>query len=371
MKRIGHYSFDTNTSPHVTLAPPARAGVARRLCDEAISLTHRIFLRGPQSAIGLLLVILLASCAPVRLQPTITAPPLEKIRLPVGYIPNIQFAPIYVAIEKGFYREEGLEITLDYSMEIDAVALVGANQFQFAVVSGEQVLLGRAQELPVVYVMAWYQQFPVGVVAKTSQGIRTPKDLAGKKVGVPMLSGASYIGLRALLSAGGLSEKDITLETIGFSQVEALATDREQAVVIYVANEPVVLKSKGYDVDVLRVGDYLKLVSNGLITNEATLRSSPGLVRRMVKATLRGIQATIDNPDEAYEISKKYVENLAQADTAVQKAVLANSIQLWKADRLGYSDPQAWENMQKVLLDMNLLTRPLDLTKSYTNEYVP
>jgi NitT/TauT family transport system substrate-binding protein len=142
-------------------------------------------------------------------------------------------------------------------------------------------------------------------------------------------------------------------------------------VVIYVANEPVVLKSKGYDVDVLRVGDYLKLVSNGLITNEATLRSSPGLVRRMVKATLRGIQATIDNPDEAYEISKKYVENLAQADTAVQKAVLANSIQLWKADRLGYSDPQAWENMQKVLLDMNLLTRPLDLTKSYTNEYVP
>jgi NitT/TauT family transport system substrate-binding protein len=318
----------------------------------------------------IILTVLLASCVPAGVaQPS--AASMVKIRLPVGYIPNIQFAPIYVAIEKGYYRAENLEVTLDYSMEIDSVALVGADQLQFAVVSGEQVLLGRTQELPVVYVMAWYQQYPVGIAAKTSQGIRTPQDLAGKKVGVPMLSGASYIGLRALLSAGGLSEKDITLETIGFSQVETLAADREQAVVIYVANEPVVLQSKGYDVDVLRVGDYLKLVSNGLITNEATLLNNPDLIRRMVRATLHGIQDTIDNPDEAYEISKKYVENLAQADAAVQKTVLAESIKLWKADRPGYSDPQAWENMQKVLLDIGLLAKPLDLDKSYSNAYIP
>jgi NitT/TauT family transport system substrate-binding protein len=325
----------------------------------------------------MILFLILASCAPAKAalpQSTATTPPLEKISLPVGYIPNVQFAPLYVAIDKGYFRAEGLDVSLDYRMEIDAVALVGASQIPFAIASGEQILLGRAQQLPVVYVMAWYQDYPVGIAAKTSQGIHTPQDLKGKKVGIPALSGASYIGLRALLSAGGLTEKDITLDTVGFNQVETLATDREQAVVIYVTNEPVELKAEGYSVDVVRVADYLKLVSNGLITNEATLRDHPDLVKRMVRAMLKGIQATIDNPDEAYQISEKYVDNLAnlsQADSAVQKSVLAESIKFWKTSRPGYSDPQAWDNMQKVLLDMGLLTKPLDLSKGFSNAYLP
>jgi NitT/TauT family transport system substrate-binding protein len=322
----------------------------------------------------MILFIMLASCAPAKTAsplPSATPPALEKISLPVGYIPNIQFAPLYEAIDKGYFRDEGLDVSLDYRMEIDAVALVGANQIPFAIASGEQILLGRAQQLPVVYVMAWYQDYPVGIASKTSQGIHTPQDLKGKKIGIPALSGASYIGLRALLSAGGLTEKDITLDTVGFNQVETLATDREQAVVIYVTNEPVELKAEGYSVDVVRVADYLKLVSNGLITNEATLRDHPDLVKRMVRAMLKGIQATVDNPDEAYTISEKYVDNLAQADTTVQKNVLAESIKFWKTSRPGYSDPQAWDNMQKVLLDMGLLTKPLDLSKGFSNAYIP
>jgi NitT/TauT family transport system substrate-binding protein len=297
-------------------------------------------------------------------------PALVKVRLPVGYIPNIQFAPLYVAMDRGYFESFGIDLELDYSFETDAVALVGADEMQFAVVSGEQVLLARAQNLPVVYTFAWYQDYPVALVAKHAQGIHTPQDLAGKKIGLPGLFGANYIGLRALLSAAGLQESDVTLDSIGFNQVEALAADQEQAVVGYVANEPIQLSAQGYDIDVLRVADYVQLASNGLITNEKTLAENPELVQGMVTALSLGIADTITNPQTAYESSLKYVDQLALADEKLQKEILATSIEFWKTDVLGRSDPAAWQNMHDLLLEMGLLTAPLDLEKAYTNEFI-
>ena len=295
---------------------------------------------------------------------------LTQIRLPLGYIPNIQFAPLYVAMEKGYYREAGLEIVPDYSFETDGVALVGAGELPFAVVSGEQVLLARAQELPVVYVMAWYRDYPVAVVSKTEQGIITPADLKGKKIGLPGLYGANYIGLRALLDSVSLTEADVTLDSIGFNQVEALAADQDQAVVGYIANEPIQLTTQGYDVDVIPVADYVQLASNGVITNEKSIRENPALVRAFVRATLRGITDTITNPDEAYEISKNYIETLASSDETLQKKILAASIALWQADPPGQSDPQAWENMQSVLMNMGSYAKPLDLSQAFSNDFI-
>lgn len=317
------------------------------------------------SRLTLFVLFLLTACGG---KPTAT---LTHVRLPLGYIPNIQFAPLYVAVEKGYFADAGIQVEFDYSFETDATALVGADELQFAVVSGEQVLLARAQGLPVVYVMAWYQQYPVSVAAKAGQGIQSPADLRGKTIGLPGTYGANYIGLRALLHAAGLSESDVTLDSIGYTQVEALATGRDQAVSVYTTNEPVQLRAQGYELTELRVADYVQLASNGLLSNEKTIAENPDLVRRMVRAILHGISDTIANPEEAYQISEKYVENLAQADQTVQKQVLATSIGLWKTDRPGHSDPQAWENMQAVLLDMGLISTTLDLSKAFTNAFLP
>jgi NitT/TauT family transport system substrate-binding protein len=317
----------------------------------------------------LLVLALLAGCSPAAT--TVAPTQVVQIRLPVGYIPNVQFAPLYEAQEKGFFQQAGLEVTLDYSMETDAVALVGAGQTAFAVASGEQVLLARAQGLPVVYVAAWYQQYPVGVSAPAGQGLLKPADLKGKKIGLPVLSGASYIGLRALLDAGGLKESDVTLDTVGYNQVEALLAGREQAVVVYVNNEPIQLQAQGHPVDTLRVADYLQLIGNGLITNQATIQHNPDLVRRMAGALVKGLQAALADPDGAYAICQKYVTNLAQADQAVQKQVLATSMNLWKAGRLGASNPQAWTNMGDLLLKMGLLKESLDVSQAYSNEFIP
>jgi len=223
----------------------------------------------------------------------------------------------------------------------------------------------------VVYVAAWYQQYPVAVVAKTDQGIASPADLAGKRIGLPGLYGANYIGLEALLFSAGLSDADVTLDSIGYNQVEALATDQVQVASVYAANEPVQLRAQGYNVDEIRVADHVQLASNGLITNEKTIAENPDLVRRMVKVLLQGLGDTIVDPDGAYELSKLHVPNLTETDESVQKEVLARSIELWKANRLGYSDVGAWKNMQDTLLQMGLLEEEMEIEQAFTNEFVP
>ncbi len=321
--------------------------------------------------------LLLAACAGAPSTPTTasegtsTPETLRHIRLPMGYIPNVQFAPFYVADERGYYREAGLEIEFDYSWETDAVALVGAGELPFAVVSGEQVPLARAAGLPIVYVMAWWQDYPVGIASLAESGIETPQDLVGRRVGIPCLCGASYVGYQALMNAAGVPPDSVTLEVIDYNQIPALLAGQDDAVVIYANNEPVQLRSQGADIRLIRVADYVHLASNGLITHESMVTVQPSVVQAMVTATLRGLQDTLDDPQAAFEISKHYVEGLAQADQEVQLQVLEASLDFWRADRLGYSNPQAWENMQQVLLSMGSLTNPIDLSRAYTNDFIP
>lgn len=323
-----------------------------------------------QKLISIVLILSSALAACTTAQPQLTQSTLTHVRLPVGYIPNIQFAPLYVAVEKGYFADAGIEIEFDYSLETDAVSLVGANTLQFAVVSGEQVLLARAQGLPVVYVCAWYQEYPVGVASKVANGIRSPADLRGRKIGLPGLYGANYVGLDALLFSAGLSEQDVTLDSIGYNQVAALAADQDEAVSIYVANEPVQLKAEGYELNEIRVADYVQLASNGIITNEATIRSDPDLVRRVNRAFLRGLADTIADPEAAYDISTKYVDELSKSDRATQMEVLKRSIDLWRTSTPGRSDAQAWTNMRDTLLKMGLLQKSIGLEQAFTNEYV-
>jgi NitT/TauT family transport system substrate-binding protein len=320
----------------------------------------------------ILLVLALSACngKQAGLNGASSSQNLTHIRLPMGYIPSVQYAPFYAADQNGFFNEVGLELEFDYSFETDGVALVASNELQFSLASGEQVLLARAKGLPVVYVMAWYRDYPIAVVSKTAQGIRSPADLTGKHIGIPGLFGASYVGLRALLETAGLQESDVTLDSIGFNQVEALAADQVEAAVVYVNNEPYQLQALGYEVDVIPVADYAHLVANGLITNENTLRDNPDLVRRMVQATLRGIKFTVTHPDEAYTLSEDYVEGLPDVDETHRVAEVQRYAALYQVDPYGYTDPAAWENMHALLLSMGLLMEPLDILATFSNDFI-
>lgn len=317
----------------------------------------------------LFLLGMLAACLP----PASAPPPtdLETVTLTMGFRPDVQFAPMYMAVERGYAADAGIDIEFNHLPETEAVQLVGVDELQFAIVSGEQVLLARAQGLPIVYVMAWWQDFPVAVAAPESSGIERPEDLAGRRIGIPGLFGASYIGFRALLDAAGLDEQDITLDSIGYTQVEALSQGLDEAVVVYANNEPVQLEELGIPVTVIEVADFVHLASNGLITNEKTLAERPELVRSVVSSLVGGVEASLADPDGAFEVSKLYVEGLEESNTDVQREILERSLPFWQGQTIGYSDPEAWENMQSVLLQMDLLEEPTQLDEAFTNDFLP
>lgn len=298
----------------------------------------------------------------------------QSVTLAMGFIPNVQFTPFYVGVEKGFFAEEGIQIGFDYGWETDLLKLVGSDELQFAIASGDQVILARSQELPVVYVMNWYRRFPVCVAALAQSGMRTPADLVGRRVGTPATYGASYIGWRALLDAQGIDDKSIELVSIGYTQVAALSEGQVDAAVCYAMNEPVQMKAAGQSVDVIYVADYANLVSNGLVTNEKSIRERPQLVQGMVRAALRGLAYTIEQPDAAFDIALKFVPEAASSPetTAVNRAILAESIQFWSAEAggLGSSKAPEWELSQQIMKKIGLLASEADPADMFTNRFI-
>jgi NitT/TauT family transport system substrate-binding protein len=297
-----------------------------------------------------------------------TATSKTKIRLPMGFIPNVQYAPYYVAAEKGYFAAENIEIEFDYKRETDGVKLVGAGELPFAVVSGEQVVLARSQGLPVKYVGQWYRKFPIAIFSLADKNIKTANDLKGKAVGLPGFFGATFVGWKAFANANGIKDNEVKLQEIGFTQAAAVQQGKVDAAVGYIVNEPVVLAKKGIAVNAIPVG--VDMVANGIMTNEKTAKENPQLVRGLVKALIRGIKDTIQNPDEAMTITTKFVEGL-KADDPIQREVLNATIELLKTDKLGVSDATAWENTQNTLLSMGQIKEKMDTSSFYTNEFVP
>lgn len=362
------------------------------------------------------LLVLLLAAAPVFAQEN-----SDQI-LFLGFIPNIQFAPVYVGMEKGYFAEGGINLSVEYGDETTGVQLIGAGERTFGLISGEQVLLARAQSVPVVYVYQWYQQFPVGIVTPVDSGIETPADLAGRRVGIPGRFGASYSGLTAFLAANGLTEADIQLEEIGFNAAEVVCSGAVEASVVYISNEPLQIQQQCTDVRVFEVSPVAALVSNGMVTNEQTVSDNPALVEAIVSGFHRALADTINNPAQAYLLStntpaggdQPHVPNLPLPDdfrvameaesaaqfeflatnpdraavaesrealytrlseqfdqeTLKQFRVLLNSVALWDGDVLGQTDPAAWQVTQDTLMSMGFLSSEVTLEDAYTNDFV-
>ena len=346
-----------------------------------------------------------------------------KQTLFLSFVPNVQFAPVYVALDKGDFAAANLDVTVQNGDETTGVDLIAANQLQFGLVSAEEVIKARSNGRPVVSVYEWFQKYPIGIVVSAASGIESVKDLKGHKVGIPGHFGASYNGLTALLKANDLTESDIDLQDIGFNAPDVFCVGAVEAAVVYINNEPLQIQQRAdagncngvKSVKVFAVSDAVDLVSNSLVTNEQTITDHPDQVTGMVKAFDAGLRASINNPAQAYLSSLKYVDNLPTTDafnaalqdaaaaqdvflatkpdrkaiadsraetlkslstkfdaaTLVQFQVLLNTIDLWDADHVGLAEQASYETTQKVLTDMKFVTAPIDVTKAFTNDFPP
>ncbi len=296
---------------------------------------------------------------------------ITEVSVVMGYVPNVQFAPWYVAEKNGYFAQEGVKIKNNWGLEIDGAKLVGANQADFALLGGDQVILARAQGIPLVYVAGYYNGFPCTVVSLKEKNISSPKDLIGKKVGLPAFWGANYTGWRALLYAAGIKESDVQVQEIGFNQVAAITQGTVDAAVGYSNNEPVQLALAGKAINTINVKDYSRLVGIGLVTSEKTVSERPDLVRKVVRALVRALDYTVKNPDQALDISVQALPEAGGSNLKTTQGVLQASIDLWKNPRIGYVDPADWTESAKFMKDAGFIKTDIDVSKAYTNQFVP
>jgi NitT/TauT family transport system substrate-binding protein len=289
---------------------------------------------------------------------------ITQLKVGLGYLPSVQFAPFYLAQQQGAYRDAGLDVTFENKIDPDLVTLVGQGALDIGVADGTSVIPAVSQRIPIRYVATIYGTYPSIVFAKSTSGIKTAADLEGRKIGIPGKYGSSWIMLQALLDSVGLTPDDVTVvEYPDFGQGVAVQQDAVDAATGFANNEPVQLELSGVDVTVLHVDDVVALPGPGLIASIATIDAKRAAVRGFIEATLAAMTQIAADPAKGLEAAITAVPELAtQRDT--QKAILAATIAAWSrpggsATDYGSIDRTGWEASIAYLTRLGLVPNPV------------
>ena len=279
---------------------------------------------------------------------------LRPVTLLLGFRPDVQFAPFYVAQREGYYADAGLEVTIEHRQAPDVQRLVADGQAEFGVADATDVMIARTSGIPIRYVSTLYQSFPVALIGEAGTVPADPADLAGMRIGTPGPFGSSWHALLALLDAGGLTADDITVrEYPQFNQVDGLTNGDVDLITGFRNNEPLQLEDRGMSVDLLTVDDIAPLPGPGMIVGDELLESDPELVRAFVEATAAAQAAVIDDPDLGFAAAQVAVPEISE-NPDVARAVLDATVGLWEGERFadGAIDEELWaigyETMQRL-----------------------
>ena len=344
-------------------------------------------LAGP--LIGSIIVALVAGCAGSP-APASIAPPASlgagssadpgvaptKLVVGLGYIPSVQFAQFYLAQQKGYYAEAGLDVKFQNKTDPDLIPLVGQGAIDVGIGDGTSVIPAASNGIPVEYIATIYGKFPNIVFAKASSGITKAADLKGKKIGTPGRYGSGWVMLQALLASAGLTIDDVTIvEYPEFNQRAAVEKGAVDAATGYANNEPVQLELGGSKAVVLRIDDITPLPGPGLIVGSKALETKFDPIAAFVTATLQAMEEITADPSAGLDAAIVAVPELAKARDA-QAAVLAATIASWSgpqqvANGLGAIDRAGWTKSIAYLTTLGLVKQPVTIDDVVNEDLLP
>ena len=296
--------------------------------------------------------------------------PANKMTIGLTYTPNIQFAPMYVAAEKGFFAEQGLDVTLrHHGAQETLLGALQAGTEDVVYAGGDEALQTRSQGVDVVNFATLYQEYPVVLIVPESSPIKSVADLKGRTVGLPGPYGENWFWLLAALKQAGLTEADVDIQSIGYTQQAALIGAEVDAVVGFSNNNSVQFRQASFPIrEISSESGQLPLIGVGLGTMGATLESREADLTKLLRAVKKAMQYNIDHPQESVELSAKYVPSLESAEQQQNALATLNATNALygSSDQFGAQNPQRWEAMATFLNENGLLKAPVEATAAYT-----
>ena len=304
--------------------------------------------------------------APARQEPA-------NITLALDWYPNANHAGLFLARERGYFADAGLEVDL-YTPSDPTVVLqtIGAGRDDFGISYQTDVLLARAEGVPVVSVAALVQHPLMGIMVLESSGITRPADLVGKTVGYPGIPSQDAF-LHTMLADDGASFDDIELINVDFNLVPALISGRVDASMgAFWTHEPILAEQEGYPVAMLRVEDwgvpdYYELV---LVASEKKISDAPEQITALLGAIERGYLDAIADPAAALAALKSAYPELDE-DVERQGIELLLPVWLDPAGRYGAQSPERWAEYTAWMKDAALIPADLDEHAAFDTTLLP
>jgi NitT/TauT family transport system substrate-binding protein len=277
------------------------------------------------------------------------------------------------AVAEGFYRDAGLDVTLvQGNGSSNTAQLVANGRSEIAYADAVAVSQLIAKGAPMKVLSTVYQSNPNEVSALKKTGIKSVKDLAGKKVGVPSGSSQTTM-LPLLLKANNLKESDVNLINMPpTAMVPSLLQGQVDAILGSVDSYQIQLEAQGAQTDNFMFADHgVPTVSTSIFASESYIKNNPEVVRKFIAASLKGWYFALDNPEKAVKDLKSVFpemnEKLATAELASIKPLLCSG----GAKYIGKAEDALWVTTQDLLSEVKLLPAGQDPKTYYTNAYLP
>ena len=296
---------------------------------------------------------------------------LKSVTFMAGFKPqaNLPFAAVYVAQEKGYFREQGLDVDVRHSTG-EHLSLLMAGDVHFTTADANTVLQRRADPgLPIVAIALLGQRGQQAFVALEESGIRTPKDWEGKTFGYKVSVPPDYL---AIVDAAGVDRSRVQEVRVGFDP-RVLTEKQVDILAVFKSNEPNIIRGLGFEVVLFEAADYgVPTLGLTYIVTQELIDDESDTVNRFLKATMKGLEYARSNVDEAVDIVLRYAENEQREHMRFMLTTeLADALSpMTEANGLGWMTAEQWEAFQDSLLNYEALSAPQDVGTAFNNSFL-